>query len=133
MSKVINVLLFIVVIGLGYVAWEGWQLLQHSKQETAALQLQVDALNQQIRAMQADVNALNQKVSSLDESSVDNIVRQANNAIIDGWQSLVTTVENELERAKEALRDRSQPAEPAPPAAHPDHVPGPMMWPDDSE
>ena len=100
MYRIIVLLLLLVLLaGVGYLYYDGQRQLQYYQQETMALQLQLDALREEVKN-------LDKKVKTLDESSVQGIVREANSAIIDGWQSLVNTVEGELNRAREALRDK---------------------------
>ncbi len=108
MKKLIALIGVLLLAGLGYLYVDSQRQLQHYQQEAAALQLQLDALRQ-------DVLALEKKVHILDKSSVQGIVRDTNSALLEGWKALMSTVEKEIRKAGGATADPSPaPADPPP-------------------
>lgn len=106
MAKFIGVLLVAVLLVGGWLYFDGQQKLQQSKLETAQLKQQVELLNN-------EVMRLNSKVDLLDQNSLDGMVREANSALLDGWESLVKTVDDELKKARKSL-EQSGSVTPAP-------------------
>lgn len=98
MNKIIIGLLLVVLAGMGYLYYDGQQQLQENRQQNATLTLQVDNLRQQVTALEGELKAL-------DEASMRGMVREANSTILDGWQALISTVEGELRKAREAFKD----------------------------
>ena len=91
----------IVIAGLA-----GWQLYQMRYDLNVANQ-KVESLNLQLTELYATVEALQRDVQRLDNSSLKGVVREANNAILTGWEALIHTVEGELRKAREDLEQGS--------------------------
>lgn len=113
----INLVWVAVMAGLVWQWYESRQREEQLRQQLAEMQAQVVQLQEQ-------VGSLRQEVQTLDESSVEGLVRDANEAILQGWEALVDTVENELKKAREALKEEpdseNDPQPPQPPPETPD-------------
>lgn len=111
MQKLILALLVLVIAGMGWMYYDGQQQLKEAR-------LQSQQLEQQLALLNKEVAALSEQVEKLGDNSVEGLVRQANNAILDGWESLVNSVENELKKAREKVQQQQNsgaqnaPAEP---------------------
>ncbi|NIB43735.1 hypothetical protein HBA55_29285 [Pseudomaricurvus alkylphenolicus] len=92
----------------------------HSQQQLQQVHADRQALLQEVQALRKEVAQLNAKVAQLDESSVQGIVREANNAILDGWESLVNTVEKEIQEARRAFENDNPPKSDSPRYESPD-------------
>lgn len=118
MQKVTLGLLALVIVALGWIYYDNQQQLQLAQAKTTILE-------EQVAQLQQDITGLQQQVETLGNSSaIEGIVRQANNAILDGWESLVTGVEKELQKARQQAgetrgNNAGQPAQPVPPAVEP--------------
>lgn len=102
-------LLLALIIALAAVA--GWQVYEMRYSLNIANR-QVEDLTGQLASMQSELDKLSQDVARLDKGSVQGIVREANDAILSGWESLVNTVESELKRAREDMEKQTAPANP---------------------
>ena len=94
MQKLTLALVILVMVAVGWLYYDNQQQLQQARVQSAQLEQQVAQLHEQI-------NTLQLRVERLSNHSVEGIVRQANNAILDGWESLVSGVEKELKKARE--------------------------------
>lgn len=99
---VIAVLLVVVVFQL--------YLYQESLKREQFLQHQISNLQQQVVDIDRELSALKVLVVKLDEGSLDNMVDEANEAFISGWEALMDTVDKELQKARESLRAEDEPA-----------------------
>lgn len=118
MQKVTLVLLVLVIAALGWVYYDSHQQLQQAHAQTATLEQEVARLQQELTGLQQQVETLR------NNHTVEGIVRQANNAILDGWESLVIGVEKELQKARQQAeqaqrKDNSEPVRQTAPAAEP--------------
>ncbi len=113
MGRQLMSLVLILIIALA-AAWQFYDMQQREQ----AMRLRLQALESSVNEMQQRLGTLEGQVTQLRESSVEGLVNEANTAILEGWESLVDTVENELKKAREALRNETFPprddAEPAP-------------------
>ncbi|GAA5316613.1 MAG: hypothetical protein AseanaTS_18170 [Candidatus Pelagadaptatus aseana] len=109
MNKVIGVIL---VVAVGVLGW----MLYQTQQQLASSQQQVQLLEESLTVTQNEVGRLQEQVAQLDRSSIQGLVREANDAILDGWEAMVKTVEEEVKRARETM-EQSMPA--SPPAEQP--------------
>lgn len=102
-----NKLLSIVVLVLVFVV--GLQYFQYRQQQQQFVQLQQQLLTQQQALQQTNerLEQAQQKLKMLDENSVEGIVKQANDAILDGWQLLLDSVSEELENVKKSVRSQT--------------------------
>lgn len=107
MQKVTLGLLVVVIAALGWIYYDNQQQLQQAQAQTELLEQQ---LEQQIVQLQQEITGLQQQVETLgNNTTLDGIVRKANNAILDGWESLVTGVEKELQKARQKAEENQQP------------------------
>lgn len=99
MQKLTLALLVLVIAGMGWMYYDGQQQLKEAR-------LQSQQLEQQLVLLNKEVAALSEQVEKLGDNSVEGLVRQANNAILDGWESLVNSVESELKKAREKVQQQ---------------------------
>ncbi len=133
MQKLIWAILLLMVIAMGWTNYDTRQMLQESRQQLALASELNTQQQQQLELLHAEVVRLNQRVSTLDKNSVEGIVREANQAILQGWESLVSTVEEELKKAREKAAGGSSNQSPAPPQQQPSIPPGQFESPDGTD
>jgi cell division protein FtsL len=109
-------LLLMLIVALAAVA--GWQVYE-MRYDLNVANRQVADLTGQLRDMQGQIDTLRKDVTRLDDGSVQGIVREANDAILTGWETLVNTVESELRKAREDMEKSNEQA--PSPSQEPDH------------
>ena len=98
MQKLISLLLLIIVALLT------WQLYL-TRQGLSQSQQQVAALTSNLETTQSEVEALKLHLQELEKQSIKGVVNETNEAILDGWEALVDTFEEQVERARKSLDD----------------------------
>lgn len=98
----------LIVLLLAALAGLGWLFYQQQLQA----QQQITQLTQRLNQAEIDIEAVQKRVQQLDKSSINGLVKEANNAILDGWEALVNGVGEEVKRARDSIQ-QSMP-EPAP-------------------
>jgi cell division protein FtsL len=96
MNKLISLVLAIMVGVLGWMLYQTQMQLDVSRN-------QVQLLQQSLEVTQAEVADLKDQVAELDRTSIQGLVRDANDAILDGWEAMVKTVEEEVKRARKTM------------------------------
>ena len=100
------------VFGLILLCWmviSGW-FHYETRVQLLDSQRQVQVLNEQMGQMAEQMAAVHAEMTKLDTQSIDGMVRDANNALISGWESLVNTVGEELKKARESMpQDQATP------------------------
>lgn len=99
MQKLTLGLVVLVIVGMGWMYYDSQEQLKQARLQSLQLEQQLVLLNK-------EMTALSEQVEKLDKNSVEGIVRQANNAILDGWESLVNSVENELKKARQKVKEQ---------------------------
>jgi len=95
-QRVLIAVLVLLFMGSVGQYWLTQQALEASRLEIAQLRAQVEQLDTEVEQLQG-------QVALLGKTSVQGIVREANSALLDGWSSLMSTVESELVKAREAM------------------------------
>ncbi|BFM16066.1 hypothetical protein R50073_22490 [Maricurvus nonylphenolicus] len=93
-------LLLMLIVALAAVA--GWQVFE-MRNDLNVANRQVADLSGQLQDLQGQIDNIRKDVARLDKGSVQGIVREANDAILTGWETLVNTVESELRKAREDM------------------------------
>lgn len=108
----LGVLLIAVLFGTS--AWFHYQ----THLQLIELQQQNMVLNQQLVVVGEQLASISTQLSNFEVNSLDGLVRDANDALLSGWESLVNTVGEELKKAREELPE-SQPSNPTVPSSPP--------------
>ncbi len=98
-------------LGANYLMWEHLQTLTKQQGADAA---KLAELEQQLGLMNAELLRINEKLAGVDEQSLEGMARRANDALLDGWEALMQTLDQELKKARDSL-DEAPPADPAGP------------------
>lgn len=109
MNNLISVILLIAVLVLGWMTYQTREQLLQSERQIAVLQ-------ESITVTQQELVQVNGKLEELNKTSVKGLVKEANNAILDGWEALVNSVENEVRKARESMEDNAGEPENASPS-----------------
>lgn len=113
MNNLISAILLVAVVVLGWMNYQTREQLLQSERQIAVLQDSISLTQKQLVEMQG-------KLTELDKTSVQGLVKEANGAILDGWEALVNSVENEVRKAREAMQHQNQaPAPKADPNSNP--------------
>lgn len=99
MNKLISLVLAIMVGVLGWMLYQTQMQLDVSRN-------QVQLLQQSLEVTQAEVADLKDQVAELDRTSIQGLVRDANDAILDGWEAMVKTVEEEVKEPEKLWNNR---------------------------
>ncbi len=54
-----------------------------------------------------------EKIASLENKSLEGMLKETNKAVVSGWEKLLDAVENELNKARESIGELSQPESPS--------------------
>lgn len=95
-QRVLMVVLVLLFMGSAGQYFQTQKAIEVSRLEIAQLHARVNQLDVQVEQLQG-------QVAQLGKTSVHGIVREANSALIDGWSSLMSTVESELAKARESM------------------------------
>lgn len=108
MNKAWNILVVVLLIGSGYLHYQ----TQIQLNELARQNLVV---NKQLVLVGEQLSAVTGKLASFEKNCLDGMVRDANDVLLSGWESLVNTVGEELKKAREGNPQSS----PVPPPSTP--------------
>lgn len=101
MNKAIGVTVVVAVIVSGWMHYD-------TQQKLLASQQQIQQLNTQMVQMSEQMALVHQELRRVNTDSIDGIVKDANDALLSGWESLVDTVEKELKRARDTSPSNKQ-------------------------
>jgi hypothetical protein len=99
-----NLLIVVLLLALFGLSW--MQIRTQQKLDIA--QQQQDSLAQHLDKTKIEINQLKNKISELDKTSINGLVKEANNAILGGWETLVNGVGEEVKRARELMQESIQ-------------------------
>lgn len=102
-KSVMIVIILVLIVTIGWQGYEMQQKRQAQLEELQAVQAEVAALKEEVAGLEAEITELN-------KTSVKGMVRDANKAILSGWETLVDTVEEELNKTREAF-EQDEPSE----------------------
>ena len=80
---------------------------QESLKREHFLQLQISGLQEQVIILGQQVEGLEESVEALNKNPLDSVVDNANKAILDGWESLLNTVDREVQKARDSLQQKN--------------------------
>ena len=60
-------------------------------------------MQQELSRANESLLAANQKIEELEKNSIDHVLKETNKAVVKGWETLLDTVEGELEKAKKSI------------------------------
>jgi len=95
-QRILMAVLVLLFVGSAGQYWLTQQALDASRLEITQLHARVERLD-------AEVEQLQGQVALLGKTTVQGIVREANSALLDGWSSVMSTVESELVKARESM------------------------------
>jgi len=108
--------------------------IYNQHEEIKALSVQNKRLQIELKVSQELLATANAKVEELDKRSLEGVLRETNKVVISGWETLLDTVEQELEKAREIINDEdggstepSRPLNTEPPSNH--NKPKPIVEP----
>lgn len=80
---------------------------QHKQYE--ALLLENTQLENKLKQTEDLLALANEKNIELEKNSIDGILRETNETVISGWESLLDTVKKELYKARDIIKQQGQP------------------------
>jgi hypothetical protein len=95
LSKILVVLLILA----------GVYIYQQEKKH-AALESENTTLRTTIQALEESLAMANDKNSELEKKSVEGILRETNKVVVSGWETLLNTVEQELNKARKMIEQK---------------------------
>ncbi len=99
---VVNTALLLVIVVLQ------WQMLQQQDSRVTELDLQYEQLSMQLDRLEAEQGLLAERLSEWHGESLEAKVEEAGDAVVTGWQMLMSTMAKELEKASERMQDSTE-------------------------
>ena len=95
----INTVLLLLVL---FMQWQG---LQQREQRVAELDLQYEQLAMQLDQLQQEQSRQARQLKEGQGGSLEAKVEEAGDAVVTGWQMLMSTMARELEKASESMQE----------------------------
>jgi len=117
------------------VLLQAWFLYDMYRQNTALKSVN-DEYTQYLEDSESKIAALEKQLAETEKKTVDGLLKETNKAVVDGWESLLDKVEQELEKARTAvpeLFELEQPQEPNTRSDNFEPEPEPETTPDDEQ
>lgn len=121
MKSSIGMLLAVIVV-IALFAFEYWQY-KDEKAYRRALNTQLLHLTERINVIDERIQVAKNEMDTLQEKSIGGLIDSANDALIQGWSAMISSVVKELERAKEGLSAQNKAPLPSDPAASANSAP----------
>ncbi|WP_372758269.1 septum formation initiator family protein [Litorivivens sp.] len=100
-------LIVVAVIAVCALGLQGYQY-QQGREYQRDLARELSALRAELQTVKEDNERLRQELAELQGNDLDTLVDDASEALVTGWNSMLTVLENELRKAEQALRDKRQ-------------------------
>lgn len=84
-----------------------WFLYDKHKQYEILL-AERDALKEELVVANQSISQLTEQNEELEKKSVEGLLRETNKVVVSGWETLLNTVEEELNKAKEMIQQKQQ-------------------------
>lgn len=81
---------------------QGWFLYEYYNKNQVLIADNIQ-LEQQLLVANESLVVINEKVEKLEKNSLNSVLKETNEAVVKGWESLLNSVESELERARESV------------------------------
>lgn len=81
---------------------QGWFLYDFFNKNQMLLAENIRS-EQQLLTLDELLAAANKRIEVLEKNSIDNVLKETNKAVVEGWETLLDTVEGELEKAKKSI------------------------------
>lgn len=81
-----------------------WQMMQKQENRVIELDLQYEQLSMQLDRLEAEQNLMASQLSKWQGESLEAKVEEAGEAVVTGWQMLMSTMARELEKASEQMQ-----------------------------
>lgn len=109
MHKIINLLLLLAL--LASLWWGNGQYQQRQALEQSALELEesVTELEMQLVDSLSEVAELQIKLEDAQRYSVKEVIRDANQSLVEGWQTIIESFEQEIDRVIEEIEEELTP------------------------
>jgi outer membrane murein-binding lipoprotein Lpp len=88
----------------------GWFLYQ-ADSENKNLHAKNEQLSIELAEAKISLDALIAKNEMLEKKSVEGLLRETNKVVVSGWETLLDTVEQELDKAREMIQQKNQASE----------------------
>jgi len=124
MSRIWIIPVLILFLISGWFHYQTQLQMLELQQANLAMHKQMVGVGEQLAGVTAEL-------AKLEASSIDGIVRDANDALLSGWESLVNTVGEELKKARKPIPQ--QPSQKSPAAPHSQAPPPILESPDGTE
>jgi F0F1-type ATP synthase membrane subunit b/b' len=110
MHKIINLILLVAL--LASLWWGHGQYQQRLALEESALELQdsVEELEMQLVDSLSEVAELQTKLEDAQRYSVKEVMRDANKSLVEGWQTIIQSFEQEIDRVIDEIEEELKPA-----------------------
>ena len=117
------------VIVVALLGFEYWQY-RDAQAYRNAVNTQLMHLSERVNGIDERVQVAKRELDDIQQNSLGGLIESANDALIQGWSAMISSVEKELERAKKGMDKQSYPKSPDPstPPANPalSNGPGPL-------
>ncbi|WP_299769227.1 hypothetical protein [uncultured Pseudoteredinibacter sp.] len=116
--KYLSLLSLIVSILLAVTCYQLWQQSQQLATQMQSIQSHNEELLAELKANQDEMSFMREKLLEFEKHSLKGVADQANDAFLEGWESLIGIVGKEIDQARKNLeQQRRKQSEPATPPA----------------
>lgn len=107
--KYLSIVSLIISLAVALALYQLWDQSSAQSTELQSLQQHNEELAAQLKASQDELNFIRQKLLQMENNSLKGIADKANNAFLDGWESLIGIVGKEIDEARKNLEQQKQP------------------------
>lgn len=99
----ITKILFVLVLIQAWFLYEFHNKNQGLIAENVQLEQQLLSVNNSLITVNDSLTAANKKIEVLEKNSLEGVLQDTNKAVINSWEALLDTVEDELEKARKSI------------------------------
>lgn len=104
--KYLSIISIILSLILGVVCYQLWQQSSEFSAQMQSLKTQNEQLSAELKASQDEMGFIREKLLEFERTSLKGIADKANDAFLDGWESLIGIVGKEIDQARKNIEQQ---------------------------
>ncbi|GAA6152924.1 hypothetical protein [Pseudoteredinibacter isoporae] len=104
--KHLSIISLVVSLLLGFFCFQLWQQSSDLATRMQALEKQNEQLAAELKASQDEMGFIREKLLEFERTSLKGIADQANDAFLEGWESLIGIVGKEIDQARKNIEQQ---------------------------
>jgi hypothetical protein len=101
--SMITKILFVLVLIQAWFLYELYNKNQGLIADNVKLEQELLSVNDSLITVNDSLIAANKKIEVLEKNSLEGVLQETNKAVVNSWESLLDTVEGELEKARKSI------------------------------